>query len=140
MLRNSLKILDTNKTGLFELIFLLNEQKIWQRFCHAGLDNVSNPLKCWLCVSILTRVFFGISVTLIFAVYNLREYFSSGVNMLTNSLKILDTSKREFFELIFFLNDQKMWPKFCRADLSSVSDPSTYWMIRKPDKNSAVQI
>ena len=28
--------------------------------------------------------------------------------LLTNSLKILDTPKTEFFELIFFLNDQKI--------------------------------
>ena len=27
---------------------------------------------------------------------------------LTNTLKILDTTKTEFFELIFFLNDQKI--------------------------------
>ena len=31
-----------------------------------------------------------------------REYFSSGVNMLTNGLKISDTTKTEFFELILF--------------------------------------
>ena len=37
-----------------------------------------------------------------------REYLSSGVNMLTNSLKTLDTTKTEFFERIFFLNDQKI--------------------------------
>ena len=27
--------------------------------------------------------------------------------MLTNSLKISDTTKTEFFEMIFFLNDEK---------------------------------
>ena len=57
-----------------------------------------------------------------------REYLSSGVNMLTNSLKILDTIKTEFFELIFFLNDQKLWQKFCHADLIIVSDPWTFWL------------
>ena len=51
------------------------------------------------------------------------EYLSSGVNMLTNSLKISDTTKREFFELMFFQSDQKIWQKYCRADLSSDSDP-----------------
>ena len=35
------------------------------------------------------------------------EYLSSGVNMLTNSLKISDTTKTEFFELISFQSDQK---------------------------------
>ena len=37
-----------------------------------------------------------------------REYLSSGVNMLTNSLKIYDTTKREFFELIPIQSDQKI--------------------------------
>ena len=51
-----------------------------------------------------------------------------GDNVLTNSLKILDTTKKEFFELIFFLNDQKIWQSFCQADLSSVWDPLTCWL------------
>ena len=53
---------------------------------------------------------------------------SSGVNMLKNSLKVLDTTKREFVEPILFLNDQKIWQKFCRADLSSASDTLIYWL------------
>ena len=46
--------------------------------------------------------------------------------MLTNSLKILDTIKAEFFELILFLSDQKLWQKFSHADSSIVSDPLTF--------------
>ena len=45
---------------------------------------------------------------------------SSGVNMLTNSLKISDTAKTDFLELMFFQSDQKIWQKFCRADLCNV--------------------
>ena len=37
----------------------------------------------------------------------MREYFSSDVNMWTNSLKILDITKTNFFELISFENDKK---------------------------------
>ena len=37
--------------------------------------------------------------------------------MLRNSLKILDTTKTEIFELIFFLNDQKIRHNYCRAYL-----------------------
>ena len=48
--------------------------------------------------------------------------------MLTSNLKVSDTSKTEYFELIFFLNDQKIWQIYCRADLSSVSDPLTCWL------------
>ena len=31
--------------------------------------------------------------------------------MLTNSLKISDTTKKQFFEVIFFQSDQKIWQK-----------------------------
>ena len=57
-----------------------------------------------------------------------REYFSSGVNMLTNSLKISDTTKTKFFELISFHIEQKIWEKYCRADLGSLSDILTRWL------------
>ena len=39
--------------------------------------------------------------------------------MLTNSLKISDTTKTEFFELIFFQSDQKILQNYCRAELGS---------------------
>ena len=37
-----------------------------------------------------------------------RKYLSSSVNMLTNKFKISDITKTELFELIFFLNDEKI--------------------------------
>ena len=40
--------------------------------------------------------------------------------MLTNSVKILDNTKTDFFELVFFHSDQRIWQKYCSADLSSV--------------------
>ena len=57
-----------------------------------------------------------------------REYLSSGVIMLTNSLKITDTTLTKFLELIFFQSDQKIWQKYCRAGLSSLSDTLTCWL------------
>ena len=51
-----------------------------------------------------------------------REYFSSSVNMLTNSLKISGTTKTELFEPILFQTDQKISQEYCHADISSVSD------------------
>ena len=64
----------------------------------------------------IQKTFFGLEVipfeclreTLAFTE---RQYISSGVNMLTKCLKISDTTKIEFFELIFFLNNQKIWQK-----------------------------
>ena len=52
----------------------------------------------------------------------------SGVNMVPKSLKICDTSKKAFMELIFLESYQKISQKHCRADLNSVSDPLTYWL------------
>ena len=43
--------------------------------------------------------------------------------MLTNSLKISDTTKTQFFELIFFQRHAKMGQKYWRAHLSSDSGP-----------------
>ena len=54
----------------------------------------------------------------------------SGVNMVPKSLKICDTSKKAFMELIFLESDQKISQKHCRADLSSVSNPLTGWLSK----------
>ena len=45
--------------------------------------------------------------------------------MLTNSLKISDTTKTEFIELKFFQSDKKTWQNYYPADLNSVLDPLT---------------
>ena len=45
--------------------------------------------------------------------------------MLRNSLKIPYNTKTEFFELIFYQSDPKIWQKDCREDLSSVLEPLT---------------
>ena len=48
--------------------------------------------------------------------------------MLTNNLKISGTTKSEFFELIFFQTHQKIWQKYCPAELSTVLEPLTCWL------------
>ena len=60
--------------------------------------------------------------------FNEREYLSSGVNMLTSSVKISDTTKKTFFELILFQTDQKISEKYCRADSCIVSDRLISWL------------
>ena len=45
-----------------------------------------------------------------------------------NSLNISDTTKMEYFELILFLNAQKIWQKYWRENLRSVSDLLTCWL------------
>ena len=57
-----------------------------------------------------------------------RIYLLSRVTMLTKSLKISYTSKKELMWLIFFESYQKISQKQCRADLSSVLDTSTCWL------------
>ena len=48
--------------------------------------------------------------------------------MLTNSLKISDTTKTKFFELIFFHIAQKIREKYWHADLGGFSNPLTCWL------------
>ena len=38
-----------------------------------------------------------------------REYLSSGVNLLRNGIKILDTTKTDIFKLKFSQSDGKIW-------------------------------
>ena len=45
--------------------------------------------------------------------------------MLTNCLKIPDTTETEFFGLIFFKAYQKIQQKYCHSELSSVLDELT---------------
>ena len=45
-----------------------------------------------------------------------------------NSLNISNTTKMEYFELILFLNAQKIWQKYWRENLRSVSDLLTCWL------------
>ena len=49
--------------------------------------------------------------------------------MLTDTLKILDTMKTEFFKLKSFEIDRKIFQRFCREDLTSVSDTLTCWLF-----------
>ena len=49
-----------------------------------------------------------------------REYMSSAVNVLTNSLKILHITKREFFRLNCVQSYQWIWWRCCRSDSNIV--------------------
>ena len=49
-----------------------------------------------------------------------REYLSSGVNLLTNSLKIFHSTKRDFFQLNYVHSDQWIWERCRRPDCNSV--------------------
>ena len=57
-----------------------------------------------------------------------REYLSSGVNVLTNSVKISDVTKAAFFQLNIFRILGKREKSWCRVDFSSVSNPLTRWL------------
>ena len=54
-----------------------------------------------------------------------REYLSSGVNVLTNSLKIPAVAKGDFFQINLFRIHGKIEKYLRRADFSSVSNPLT---------------
>ena len=73
MLTNSLNISDTTKREFFEPIFFQRNKKIWEKYCDEDLCSVSDPLTCWLSISVLIRNFSGIEITPPFVVYNFRE-------------------------------------------------------------------
>ena len=49
--------------------------------------------------------------------------------MLTNSLKIWDTPKRDFFEFKFFQSDEKIWQHNCCASFGSVLQHLTFLTV-----------
>ena len=57
-----------------------------------------------------------------------REYLSSGVNVLTNSLKISDMTKAVIFQLNLSRILWKIGKWWYRAYFSSVSNPLTRWL------------
>ena len=59
MLANSLKISDSTKIEILELISFQTDQKIWQKYSRSDLSGHSDPLTCWLSINFLTRSFFG---------------------------------------------------------------------------------
>ena len=48
--------------------------------------------------------------------------------MLKNSLTTSDTTRTYFLELISFQNDQKIWQKYFRGDLSSFLPSLACWL------------
>ena len=59
-LRTSLKISDSTISGVFELIFFQSDKKIWQKYRREELRSVSDPLTCWLSITVLKRGFLRI--------------------------------------------------------------------------------
>ena len=60
MLTNSLKISDTSKIKIFELISFQSDQNIWQKYYSRDLMSVLESLTCWLFLSVLRQGFLGI--------------------------------------------------------------------------------
>ena len=69
-----------------------------------------------------------------------REYLSSVVNVLTNSPKSPDITKREMFELKFWQSEEQIQSMFRRADFGSVWDPSACCMSNGVLKRSFLDI
>ena len=57
--KKSVKISDTSKKMLKGLISFESYQKMTQKHCRADLSSVSDPLTCWLCISVLIRGFWA---------------------------------------------------------------------------------
>ena len=57
-----------------------------------------------------------------------RVYLWSAVNMLTNSAKALDITKRDILQPYFPRSDEENWWTCCRVDFTSVWDPSSLFV------------
>ena len=69
-----------------------------------------------------------------------RKYLSSAVNVLTNSSKISDITKRDVFQIYFPHTDKMIWLKCCRADLSSLWDRLACWLSNRVLKRGVLDI
>ena len=69
-----------------------------------------------------------------------REYLSSAVNMLTNSLKISHVTKRDFFRVNSFHIDQKILSMFCRSDFNNVWARLPCYFSKGPLKRVSLDI
>ena len=71
--KNGLKILDTNKTDIFELKFSQSDGRIWYNYCREDFSSVCDPLICWLSKVFLKCDSLDSYLTTYFAVYNFRN-------------------------------------------------------------------
>ena len=69
-----------------------------------------------------------------------RKYLSSAVNGLTNSARILDITKRDFFQLNCLHSDQYIWERCCRLDWNSVSACLPCYFSKGPLKGDFLHI
>ena len=68
------------------------------------------------------------------------EILPSAVNVVTNSLRISDITKRDNFELNFLQIDDKLWYKCSCSDFSSVSHSLTSWLSKDVLKRGFLDI
>ena len=69
-----------------------------------------------------------------------KKYLLSAVNWLTNSLKILHITQRDFFNPNFFHRDQKIWSTYCRSALNSISATLRCYFSKGPLKRDFLDI
>ena len=66
-----------------------SDQKIWEKYFCPDLSSVSDPLTCWLYISVLIRGSLGIEVTPLFAVYNFIRKWTLRLIFCFNVIQIL---------------------------------------------------
>ena len=111
MLTNSLKLSGTTKTNFFELIFLQSDQKNWQKYSRTNLSSASDPLTCWVFVSVLRRGFWLIWVTPLFPVYHFKNRQLVRAIFCLKVFQILRRfqKSRKKFKFFFRIGDNSIW-------------------------------
>ena len=71
-----------------------SDQKIWEKYFCPDLSSVSDPLTCWLYISVLIRCSLGIEVTPLFAVYNFIRKLTLRLIFCFNVIQILFTFRK----------------------------------------------
>ena len=94
------------KQSFSSWFFFQSDQKIWDKYFRPDLSSVSDPLTCWLYISVLIRGSLGIEVTPLFAVYNFRKketlrltFFFIVIQILFRFCKCRKKSHNTFFDL-----------------------------------------
>ena len=136
------KISDGTKKDVFRLKFHPKNEAIGQQCCRAYFSSNSQPLTRWVLKGVLKESLLNnwLWIAWEFFFLLLQQYFSSAINVLTNSPKISDATERDVCSRNIPDKNEAISQKSCSAYFSSVWDPLTRWVLKGILKSSVWEI
>ena len=136
------KISDGTKKDVFRLKFHPKNGAIGQQCCRAYFSSNSQPLTRWVLKGVLKESLLNnwLWIAWEFFFLLLQQYFSSAINVLTNSPKISDATERDVCSRNIPDKNEAISQKSCSAYFSSVWDPLTRWVLKGILKSSVWEI